>query len=89
MPILQLLPNPLTTRGKQLHKDLVDTYGGFIDEIRQRLEAGLAVPDCLAESLVLAQEAENLDHLDMAILASAFMIGGVETVRWLVQFASD
>ena len=36
--------------------------------------------DCLAKSMVQMRKAENLDDLDMAILASAFMIGGVETV---------
>jgi hypothetical protein len=45
------------------------------------MEIGITVPDCLAKTMLDTKEEENLDHLDMAILASAFMIGGVETVR--------
>ena len=70
-------------RGKRLHKDLVDTYGGFINDIDKKLRAGLPVLDCLAKTMLMTREGENLDHLDMAILASAFMIGGVETVCFL------
>ncbi|KAH8112765.1 cytochrome P450 [Phellopilus nigrolimitatus] len=32
-------------------------------------------------TMILSRESENLDDLDMAILASAFMIGGVETKK--------
>jgi hypothetical protein len=68
------------TRGKQLHKGLVDTYGGFIKDIEGKLKSGIPVDDCLAKSLIQLRHEENLDDLDMAIMASAFLIGGVETV---------
>ena len=82
VPILQKLPFnlPLKTRAQQLHADLVKTYGGMINDIDARMKRGEQVPDCLVKTLLLAQEEEGLDHLDMAILCSAFMIGGVETV---------
>ena len=82
VPILQKLPFnlPLKTRAHKLHADLVKTYGGMITEIDERMKRGEQVPDCLVKTLLLAQEEEGLDHLDMAILCSAFMIGGVETV---------
>lgn len=80
MPLLQHLPTPICLRGKQLHKDLVSTYGGFIEDIDQRLKSGLPVTDCLAKSMLINQKQDSMDDLDMAILASAFMIGGVETV---------
>lgn len=82
--ILQKLPInlPLKTRAQKLHADLVATYGGMITKIDERMKRGEQVPDCLVKTLLLAQEEEGLDHLDMAILCSAFMIGGVETVRW-------
>lgn len=80
VPILQHFPSPLRTRGRKLHKALVDTYGGFIDDIDRRMRRGEDVPDSLAKTMLEARETEQLDHLDMAITASAFMIGGVETV---------
>ena len=83
VPFLQNLPNPMNrmkSRAQRLHQGLVDTYGGMITSIQRRLDAGEIVGDCLAKTMLTAKEDENLDYLDMAILASAFMIGGVETV---------
>lgn len=80
VPLLQILPNSLTTRAKKLHNDLVDTYGGMINAIEAQMNAGEEVPECLAKTLVETRNEENFDHLDMAILCSAFMIGGIETV---------
>lgn len=55
----------------------------MIKDIEARLHAGEDVPDCLAKTMLVNQRSENLDHLDMTILTSAFMIGGVETVSKL------
>lgn len=52
----------------------------MIKDIEARLRAGEDVPDCLAKTMIELRGDEELDHLDMSILASAFMIGGVETV---------
>jgi len=67
-------------RGKKLHNGLVETYGGLIEDVDRKLKKGIPVQDCLAKSMLQIRRDENLDDLDMAILASAFMIGGVETV---------
>lgn len=80
IPILQRLPSPLRKRGRKLHEDLVDTYGGLINDIERRIKRGEDVPESLAKTMLRVRETEQLDHLDMAITASAFMIGGVETV---------
>ncbi|KJA17634.1 hypothetical protein HYPSUDRAFT_1102684 [Hypholoma sublateritium FD-334 SS-4] len=90
VPILQKLPInlPLKTRAQKLHADLVATYGGMITKIDERMKRGEQVPDCLVKTLLLAQEEEGLDHLDMAILCSAFMIGGVETTASIMQWFS-
>jgi hypothetical protein len=69
-------------RGKGLHKDLVDTYGGMVKDIEARMERGEKVQDCLVKTLIEVKDEEKLDDLDMAILCSAFMIGGVETVSF-------
>ena len=76
-------------RGKRLHEDLVKNYGGMIKDIEHRMKAGEQVPDCLAKTMIQARETEQLDELDMAILASAFMIGGVETVSFLPCFQAN
>lgn len=81
--LLQYIPTPMHQRGKKLHKGLVDTYGGIIKDIEQKMKSGGQVTDCLSKTMVEVRKKENLDDLDMAILASAFMIGGVETVRFL------
>ncbi|KAL0957868.1 hypothetical protein HGRIS_000052 [Hohenbuehelia grisea] len=88
VPLLQRIPNPMVTRGKQLHKDLVETYGGMILDIQDRLKAGEDVSDCLVKTMIETNEEEGLDHLDMAILCSAFMIGGVETTASIMQWFS-
>ncbi|KAH8112313.1 cytochrome P450 [Phellopilus nigrolimitatus] len=85
---LQWFTTPLQARGKKLHQGLVDTYGGLIKSIEARMNAGEDVPDCLAKTMILSRESENLDDLDMAILASAFMIGGVETTASIMQWFS-
>ncbi len=84
VPLLQHLPNYMITRGKKLHSDLLETYGGMIREIDTRIKRGEQVPDCLVKTMLQSQEDENLDFVDMSILCSAFMIGGVETVSSLL-----
>ncbi|KAH0581504.1 Cytochrome P450 1A1 [Termitomyces sp. J132] len=88
VPLLQRIPNYMITRGRKLHSDLVETYGGFIQKIETKVNRGESVPDCLAKTMILAKEEEELDDVDMAILASAFMIGGVETTASIMQWFS-
>lgn len=88
VPLLQHLPNYMTTRGKKLHADLVETYGGLIREIETRMKRGEPIADCLVKTMLEEREKEELDFTDMAILCSAFMIGGVETVNDLQSLLS-
>lgn len=80
IPLLQHLPSQMWTRGRMLHQDLVEVYGGLINGIDRRMHSGKDVPECLAKTMLQVRDTEQLDHLDLAITASAFMIGGVETV---------
>jgi hypothetical protein len=89
VPLLQKFDTPLHARGKKLHNDLVSTYGGLIKDVEKKMAWGVTVPDCLAKSMLGVREAEQLDNLDMAILASAFMIGGVETVGAFCEWESQ
>jgi hypothetical protein len=79
IPLLQRLPSRIRTRARNLHQDLIETYGGMIKSIDQRMNSGEDVPDCLAKSLLTMRRDEGLDDLDITMLTSAFMIGGVET----------
>ncbi|KAL0566828.1 hypothetical protein V5O48_015172 [Marasmius crinis-equi] len=90
VPALQKLGswNYMIKRGEQLNKDLVETYGGMITAMENRMKAGEKVPDCLVKHLIEIKEEEELDHLDMAIMISAFMIGGVETTASIMQWFS-
>ncbi|KAF2713931.1 cytochrome P450 [Pleomassaria siparia CBS 279.74] len=84
----KFLPWSIKIRGQELHTGLVDTYGGFINQIDLAMKQGEKVPDCLAKTMLENREHEDLTHLDMSILASAFMIGGVETTASIMQWFS-
>ena len=86
VPLLQWFPSPLKSKAKSLHRDLVKTYGGMINDTAKKMQSGEKVDDCLAKTMLEIQKAEQLDHLDMSILASAFMIGGVETTASIMQW---
>ncbi|KAJ7615356.1 cytochrome P450 [Roridomyces roridus] len=88
IPILQHLPTPMRSRGEKLHEKLVETYGGMIKDLDHRMLMGENVPDCLAKTMLESKVEEEMDHLDMSILASAFMIGGVETTAAIMQWFS-
>ena len=80
VPLLQWLPNPMTARGKALHRELVRVLGAKIKHIAAILASGEPYPDCMAKYLLQHQEEEHLDDLDIIVMCSAFVIGGVETV---------
>ncbi|KAF9517507.1 hypothetical protein BS47DRAFT_1359550 [Hydnum rufescens UP504] len=88
VPFLQRLPNSLTNRAKKLHKDIVDTYGGMIGEIEKRMNSGQDVPRCLVKTLVEAGDQDALDHLDKVMICSAFVVGGVESIAFILQWFS-
>ncbi|KAF8638364.1 hypothetical protein AX16_010511 [Volvariella volvacea WC 439] len=89
VPLLQKIPgNYMVKRAQKLHDDLVKTYGGMILDIQARMKRGEEVPDCLVKNMIETKEEEDMDHLDMSILCSAFMIGGVETTASIMQWFS-
>ncbi|KAF9499951.1 cytochrome P450 [Pleurotus eryngii] len=88
IPLLQKLPNRMTSRGKKLHRALVETYGGMALEFEERMKSGERVPECFAKAILEAREEEKLDHKDISILCSAFMVGGVETTGSIIQWFS-
>ncbi|KAJ7146934.1 cytochrome P450 [Mycena epipterygia] len=88
IPLMQSFRTPMQARGEKLHQGLVDTYGGFIKDIEHRMQMGASIPDCLAKTMLEKSGQEQMDHLDMSILASAFMVGGVETASFTSDLAA-
>lgn len=80
VPILQTLPLNKRSRARKLYWELVNVYGGLVKKIEKEMQSGGTVKDCLVKTMLQRKEKERLDELDITMLASAFMIGGVETV---------
>lgn len=78
---MQHLPNVTTSRARKLHEDILKFNRPFVADIKARMERGEHVPDCLAKTLLTAQNTEGLDDLDVVLTCGSLMIGGVETVR--------
>ena len=78
---LQWFPNKKYARANQLHDDFIDVYGSMILAVKARMDAGEDVPDCLAKTLIEAQQLEKLDWEDMCMLSLAFGLAGVHSVR--------
>jgi len=74
---LQWLPTAMRSRGRLLHDELVEVYGAMITGVKDRMDAGEDVPDCLVKTLILTQEQEKLDREDMCMLAAVFALGGI------------
>ncbi|EJD41001.1 cytochrome P450 [Auricularia subglabra TFB-10046 SS5] len=86
IPILQWLPSLIKRRAKAVSKGLIDTYGAMIERVRERMNGGSEVPDCLAKTLISIQEQEKLDQEDMCMLAAVFTLGGVHTTSSTLQW---
>ena len=80
-PLLQKLPNRLTSRGRKLHQDIVAFNVPRVADVEARLKRGEHVPDCLAKTLYETREEEGLDDADIIVMCGALIIGGVNTVR--------
>ncbi|KAJ3552024.1 hypothetical protein NM688_g4378 [Phlebia brevispora] len=87
VPFLRNFPGlTMINRGRRLHRGLVETCGGLINDIDRRMKAGEDVPDCMAKYLLSVKEEEQLDDLDIIFICCAFMIGGVETTAAIKQW---
>jgi|SRR6267154_5182187 len=77
---LQWIPTTTQSRARRLHDELVELYGTMIMRVKDRIDAGEDVPDCLVKTILLSQEQEKLDWEDMCMLAVAFDLGGISSV---------
>jgi cytochrome P450 len=51
-----------------------------------RMKEGEDAPNCLANTVLKVKD-EHLDYIDMSTMASALMIGGVETTASIMQWS--
>lgn len=79
---LQYLPSNKRTRGRKLHDDLIEVYGGMLLDFKARMLSGEEVPDCLVKTLLDNQDTEKLDWEDLCMLSAVFTLGGVHSVRY-------
>lgn len=83
--IKKLLPWKLKHRGLKLHKDMLDCYSSLVRDVEREMKAGEEVEECLAKTLLEVQDEEKLTDLDIDLLVSTFLIGGVETTAAVMQ----
>ncbi|KAK7693606.1 hypothetical protein QCA50_003175 [Cerrena zonata] len=83
---LQWIPTSKQIRGRKLHDEMVEVYGALLMKVKARMDAGEDVPDCLAKTLWLVRDQENLDWEDMCMLTAVFVLGGVHSTAGIVQW---
>jgi len=71
----------MRSRGRRCHDAIVELYGTMITQVKNRMDSGEDVPDCVVKTLIQTQEQENLDWEDMCMLSAVFTLGGVISVR--------
>lgn len=84
--ILQWLPTPSRASARKLHSDFLDVYGAMINQVKDRIDAGEEVPDCLVKTLLQCQHEEELSWKDMCFIVIAFTTGGVHSVSIFTFF---
>lgn len=57
----------------------------MILQVKNRIDSGEDVPDCLVKSLIEAQDTERLTWEDMCFICTAFTTGGVHSVSFNSQ----
>ena len=77
---LQWLPTRIRSRGRKLRQDFLDVYGAMITQVKEQIDSGKDVPDCLVKTLLEVQEEEKLSWTDMCLLTTAFATGGSHSV---------
>lgn len=77
---LQWIPSKMRTRGRNLYDGLIEVYGSMILRVKDRLDSGEDVPDCLVKTLIETQKEEELDWEDLCMLSAVFTLGGVHSV---------
>ncbi|KAJ7122820.1 cytochrome P450 [Mycena epipterygia] len=83
---LQWIPTSMRSRGRKLHTDLIEVYGAMYLALKDRVDGGEIVPECLAKTLIEIREKEKLDWEDTCMLAAVFTLGGVHSTSGIIQW---
>ncbi|TFK66957.1 cytochrome P450 [Pluteus cervinus] len=83
---LQWLPTSERTRGRNLYNGLITVYGAMINQVKERLDNGENVPDCLVKTLLEVREKEDLSWEDMCMLCAVYILGGVHSTSSIIQW---
>ncbi|KAJ7122896.1 cytochrome P450 [Mycena epipterygia] len=83
---LQWIPTSMRSRGRKLHTDLIEVYGAMYLALKDRVDSGEIVPECLAKTLIETREKEKLDWEDTCMLAAVFTLGGVHSTSGIIQW---
>ncbi|KAJ6267324.1 cytochrome P450 [Bipolaris maydis] len=75
-------------RGNELHGALMDTYCRQLERVQRDIENDVHAGDCLVKTMITRKEKDQLDDLDMTMLASAFMLDGINTTGSIIQWFS-
>ncbi|KAJ7122892.1 cytochrome P450 [Mycena epipterygia] len=78
---LQWIPTSMRSRGRKLHTDLIEVYGAMYLALKDRVDSGEIVPECLAKTLIETREKEKLDWEDACMLTAVFTLGGVHSIQ--------
>ncbi|KAJ7062710.1 cytochrome P450 [Mycena amicta] len=87
---LRLFPTRTKTRAKNLNAEMIEVYGGIIQDVQDRLDRGEEVPDCLMKHLLEVGPSEGFEKEDILMLAVAFAIltsiltAGI--LQWFIAF---
>jgi len=83
----------MRSRGRRLHDAIVEVYGTMITQMKNRIDSGEDVPDCVVKTLIQTQEQENLDWEDMCMLSAVFTLNGVIStsgaILWFLALISS
>ncbi|TFY52985.1 hypothetical protein EVJ58_g9703, partial [Rhodofomes roseus] len=72
---LQWIPTRTRSRGRKLRQDFLDVYGAMVRLVKERMDSGEDVPDCLVKSLFAFEKEEQLSWTAMCMFTTAFATG--------------
>ncbi|KAJ8507004.1 hypothetical protein ONZ45_g10573 [Pleurotus djamor] len=84
--VLQWFPTTARSRARKLHKDFIDVYGAMMQRVKDSLDAGEEVSDCLVKTMLQCQEEEKLTWEDMCFIFIAFTTGGVHSTSGIIEW---
>ncbi|EOA85883.1 uncharacterized protein SETTUDRAFT_110763 [Exserohilum turcica Et28A] len=82
------LPWKKKLRGKKLHASLMDTYGREVKRVEYDMENDVYVGECLVKTMITRKNKDQLDDLDMIMMASEFMLHGLEATTLIIEWFS-